>query len=59
MCEVSPLDSAKNSFPYTCIVHRCGPGGSVRACHAGGPGSTPCRDKFPGWEFSSPVRQMS
>ena len=43
-------------------VHRCGPGGSMRACHAVGPGSIPGRDRFPGWgfrDFSSPVRQMS
>ena len=30
------------------IVHRCGPGGSMRTCHAAGPGSIPGRDKFPG-----------
>ena len=29
------------------------------ACHAAGPSSIPGRDKFPGWGFSSPVRQMS
>ena len=29
-------------------VHRCGPGGSKRACYAAGPGSIPGRDKFPG-----------
>ena len=44
-------------------VHRCGPGGSIRACHAAGPGSILGRDKFLGWGFfrgfSSPVRQMS
>ena len=44
-------------------VHRCGPGGIMRACHAAGPGSIPGRDRFPGWGFfrgfSSPVRQMS
>ena len=28
-------------------VHRCGPGGSMRACHAAGPGSIPGSDKFP------------
>ena len=46
-----------------CGVHRCGSGGSMRACHAAGPGSIPGRDKFPGWGFlrgfSSPARQMS
>ena len=45
------------------IVHRCGASGSMRACHAAGPGSFPGRDKFRGWGyfrgFSSPVRQMS
>ena len=43
------------------VVHRCGPGGSKRACHAAGPGSIPGRDKFPGWGFSgfsSPIKQM-
>ena len=29
-------------------VHLCGPGGSMRASHAAGPGSIPGRDKFPG-----------
>ena len=33
---------------YYVIVHRCGTGGSMRACHAAGPGSIPGRDKFPG-----------
>ena len=32
-------------------LHRCGPGGSMRACHAVGPGSIPGREKFPGWVF--------
>ena len=32
-------------------VHRCGPGGSVRACHTAGPGSIRGRDKFPGWDI--------
>ena len=32
-------------------VHRCGASGSMRACHAAGPGSIPGRDKFPGWGF--------
>ena len=45
------------------IVHRCGASGSMRACHAAGPGSIPGKDKFPGLGFSrgfsSPVRQMS
>ena len=42
-------------------AHRCGQGGSMRACHAAGPSSIPGRDKFPGFfrGFSSPVRQMS
>ena len=29
-------------------VHRCGASGSMRACHAAGPGSIPGRDRFPG-----------
>ena len=33
------------------IVHRCGTGGTMRACHAAGPGSIPGRDKFPGLGF--------
>ena len=28
-------------------VHRCGASGSMRACHAAGPGSIPGRDRFP------------
>ena len=33
------------------IVHCCGTGGSMHACHEAGPGSIPGRDKFPGWGF--------
>ena len=33
------------------IVHRCGASGSMRACHAAGPGSIPGRERFPGWGF--------
>ena len=33
---------------YMLSVHRCGAGGSMRACHAAGPNSIPGRDKFPG-----------
>ena len=44
-------------------IHRCWPGGSMRACHAAGPGSIPGREKFPGWGFFGviplPARQMS
>ena len=29
-------------------IHCCGAGGSMRACHAAGPGSIPGWDKFPG-----------
>ena len=51
-----------NSY-YKKLVHRRGTSGSMRACHAAGPGSIPGRDKFPGWGFfggfSSPVRRMS
>ena len=50
-------------FSYTYFSHRCGSGGTMRVCHAAGPGSIPGRDKFPGWGFfwgfSSLVRQMS
>ena len=42
-------------------VHRCGAGGSMRACHAAGPGSISCPDTFLGRVFfrgfSSPVNQ--
>ena len=45
------------------MVHCCGPGDSMHACHAAGLGSIPGQDKFAGWGFfggfSSPVRQMS
>ena len=30
------------------LVHRCGAGGSMRACHAAGPGSIPGWDKLSG-----------
>ena len=33
------------------IVHRCGAGGNMRACHAADPGSIPGWDEFPGWGF--------
>ena len=33
------------------MVHRCGPGGSMCACHAAGPGSIPGRDESHGWGF--------
>ena len=42
-------DDCVNS--HSTIVHRCEPGGSMRACHAAGPGSIPSRDKIPGWGF--------
>ena len=32
-------------------IHRCGPGGSMCACHAAGLGSIPGRDRFPGEVF--------
>ena len=40
-----------NIWKASYIVHRRGPGGSMRACHAAGPGSILGRDKFPGWGF--------
>ena len=30
------------------VVHRCGASGSMRACHAAGPGSITVGDKYPG-----------
>ena len=33
------------------FVNCCGASGSMRACHAAGPGSIPSQDKFPGWGF--------
>ena len=41
----------KNLSQDTYPVHRCGTSGSMRACHAAGPGSIPGRDKFTGWGF--------
>ena len=45
------------------LVHRCGPGYSMRACHAADPVSIPARDKFPGWGFFRvffwPIRRIS
>ena len=44
------------------VVHSCGAGASMCACHAAGPGSIPGRDKFLGEVFrgfSSPVWQMT
>ena len=43
--------STFTSFIYS-IVHRCGAGGTMRACHTAGPNSIPGREKFPGWVFS-------
>ena len=36
------------NFKIYLSVHRCGASGSMRACHATGPGSIPGRDRFPG-----------
>ena len=51
------------SAHFTRSVHRCGPGGSMRACHVAGPGSIPGRYRFLSEVFfrvfSSPARQMS
>ena len=38
----------KTIIHYQLLVHRCRPGGKMRACHAAGSGSIPGRDKFPG-----------
>ena len=40
------------------IVHRCGAGGGVRACHADGHGFDH-RLGLVSWGFSSPLRQIS
>ena len=37
-----------HTVPNILRVHRCGASGSMRACHAAGPGWIPGRDKFPG-----------
>ena len=45
-----PRIFAIHSINFTFIiqeVHRCGESGSMRACHAAGPGSIPGRDRFP------------
>ena len=41
-------NNKNNNNVRVIIVHRCGTGGSMRACQAAGPGSIPGRDKFPG-----------
>ena len=58
--ETAPLPTTDLGL-YACLllfysilfqfVHRCGAVGSMRACHAAGPGSNPGRDKFPGEVF--------
>ena len=57
------MKGLENEAPPHSPVHRYGTSGSMRACHAAGPGSIPGRDKFPGRGFfrgfSSPVRRMS
>ena len=66
-CYIKVVHFLTDAGPYIVkdirLVHRCGTDGSMRACHAAGPGSIPGRDKFPGWGFflgfSSPVRWMS
>ena len=40
-----------SSLSDNTYFHRCGTGGSMRACHAAGPASIPGRDKFLGWGF--------
>ena len=49
---ISLDDWGKLWTPPVRLVHRCGPGCSMRACHAAGTGSIPGRDRFPGWCFS-------
>ena len=46
--EVVVVDLGFTMLLTSQVVHRCGPGGSMHACHAAGPGSIPSRDKFPG-----------
>ena len=43
--------SGKSRYCHIIGVHCCGASGSMRACHAAGPGSIPGRDKFPGWGY--------
>ena len=45
-CEIAKYKMKLERFVI--IVDRCLAGGSMRACHAAGPGSIPGRDKFPG-----------
>ena len=47
--EMNNIDKNVLKFKSTTVGQ--GPGGSMRACHAGGPGSIPGRDRFPGWDF--------
>ena len=54
-----PSVGRDDTYEYRLRVHRCGASGSMRACHAAGPGSGQVSwvRFFRG--FSSPVRQMS
>ena len=50
--EILKLDKIQEEIEDTKIrwygIHRCGASGSMRTCHAAGPGSMPSLDKFPG-----------
>ena len=47
--ELTDLHLLYGDTEDTCAqVHRCGPGGSMRACQAAGSGSISGRDKFSG-----------
>ena len=52
-CYFSSISFVFNLKVNKLYVHRCGEGGSMRACHVVGPGSIPGRDMFPAWGFSS------
>ena len=50
---VEELHVWENATHCNIWVHRCGAGGSMRACHKAGSGSIHGQDKFPGWGFIS------
>ena len=45
---VEKLVGIKFKMAIFILVHCCGVGGSIRACHAADQGSIPCQDRFPG-----------
>ena len=63
-CSCHALGNLKSivNVSQTIRVHRCGIGGSIRACHAAGSGSIPVGTSFLAEVFRgfySPVRRMS